>query len=138
MDNRLIDLSPEQIEEIEERLSAYDKEHITYELSGNVSIGICRDGKLIAGADGCMTTYRIFYLSTLFVDPQYRRQGIGRELMEAVEQRAVALGANLIRLDTFDWQGATFYQRLGYEQVGCYTNEVDHFSEYFFLKRIGQ
>ena len=42
----------------------------------------------------------------------------------------------MIRLDTFDWQGKEFYEALGYQQVGHYTNEEDGFSEYFFLKRI--
>ena len=56
--------------------------------------------------------------------------------MREMEKRAKALGANMIRLDTFDWQGKEFYEALGYQQVGHYTNEEDGFSEYFFLKRI--
>ena len=56
--------------------------------------------------------------------------------MTALEHRAKALGANMIRLDTFDWQGKSFYESLGYEIVGKYENAEDGFTEYFFLKRL--
>ena len=48
-----------------------------------------------------------------------------------MEHRAKKLGANRIRLDTFDWQGYEFYKSLGYEEVGQYYCEEDHFHEYF-------
>ena len=59
-----------------------------------------------------------------------------KALMAELEQRARAMGANMIRLDTFDWQGKAFYEALGYEIVGSYENRQDGFSEYFFLKRL--
>ena len=99
-------------------------------------MGIQKDGRLIAGVDAEMTSFRILYVSSLFVDEPYRRQGLGRTLMEALEKKARDLGANMIRLDTFDWQGPQFYESLGYEQVGGYSSEADGFSEHFFLKRL--
>ncbi len=56
--------------------------------------------------------------------------------MSEVEKRAKNIGANMIRLDTFNWQGRDFYLSLGYEEVGSYGNKTDGFSEHFFLKRI--
>ena len=53
-----------------------------------------------------------------------------------MEERAKLLGANTIRLDTFDWQGKDFYEAIGYEMVGHYDNRDDGYSEFFFLKRI--
>lgn len=132
----IVDLSDDQTEEIEQRLYEYDKKHIHYSISGNISIGVLSDGMLIAGADGCMTAFKIFYVSTVYVDERHRGKGIGKTLMQHIEERAKVLGANMIRLDTFDWQGAEFYVKLGYEQVGMYENTVDGFSEFFFLKRI--
>ena len=58
------------------------------------------------------------------------------EQIEEMEKRAKALGANTIRLDTFNWQGRDFYEALGYRIVGSYDNNDDGYSEYFFLKRI--
>ena len=105
-------------------------------MDGTISLGIMKDRQLIAGLDACMTAYKILYVSTVFVDANHRRHGYGKALMTALEQRARALGANMIRLDTFDWQGKAFYEALGYEIVGSYENAEDGFSEYFFLKRL--
>ena len=83
-----------------------------------------------------MTAFKILYVSAVYVDEKHRRKGLGKMLIEEMERRAKLLGANMIRLDTFNWQGKEFYLAMGYEIVGSYKNEIDHFEEYFFLKRI--
>ena len=132
----IIELTEEQVEDIEERLSTYDEQYITYKMDGCIRIGIEEDGKLIAGLDACITAFKILYVSTVFVDPEYRRKGIGTQLIREMEKRAAAMGVNTIRLDTFDWQGKDFYEALGYRCVGSYDNAEDGYSEYFFMKRI--
>ena len=48
-----------------------------------------------------------------------QRQGVGRELMRAVEVTAAALGITLLWLTTHDGTPAcAFYERLGYERLG--------------------
>lgn len=133
---KIITLDEKQVDEIEEKLNQFDEEHIKYRLEGNIQIGIKEDGKLIAGLDACMTAFKILYVSTVFVEEKYRRKGYGTKLMQEMEKRAKELGANLIRLDTFDWQGKEFYQALGYEMAGSYKNNLDGYAEYFFLKRL--
>ena len=133
----IIELTEEQVEDIEERLSTYDEQYITYKMDGCIRIGIEEDGKLIAGLDACITAFKILYVSTAFVDEEYRRKGIGARLIREMEKRAAALGVNTIRLDTFNWQGKEFYEAMGYECAGHYDNPEDGYSEYFFLKRIG-
>ncbi len=133
----IIELTEEQVEDIEERLSTYDEQYITYKMDGCIQIGIEEDGKLIAGLDACITAFKILYVSTVFVDEEYRRKGIGARLIREMEKRAAALGVNTIRLDTFNWQGKEFYEAMGYECAGHYDNPEDGYSEYFFLKRIG-
>ncbi|MEG2289394.1 MAG: GNAT family N-acetyltransferase [Clostridium sp.] len=136
MNYKIIELNDLQLEDIERCLYEYDKKHITYEMSGNIRIGVLDNNNLIAGADACMTAFKILYVSTVFVNENYRNNKIGTLLMNEVEKRAKELGANMIRLDTFDWQGKDFYHSLGYEEVGSYENKIDGFSEYFFLKRL--
>ena len=133
---QLVSLTEDQVKDVESRLELYDYERFPLPRRGKVQLGIQKDGRLIAGVDAEMTSFRILYVSSLFVDAAYRRQGLGRTLMGALEDKAKDLGANMIRLDTFDWQGPQFYRSLGYEQVGEYSSEVDGFSEYFFLKRL--
>lgn len=135
-DYKIVELTELQVEDIDNRLEEYDKEHIKYELLGNVRIGVIDNNNLIAGAEGCMTAFKILYVSTVFVDEEYRGKKVGTLLMNEVERRGRLLGANMIRLDTFDWQGRNFYRSIGYEEVGSYENKEDGFSEYFFLKRL--
>ena len=132
----IIELTEEQVEDIEERLSTYDEQYITYKMDGCIQIGIEEDGKLIAGLDACITAFKILYVSTVFVDEEYRRKGIGARLIREMEKRAAAMGVNTIRLDTFSWQGKEFYEAMGYEAVGHYENPTDGYAEYFFLKRL--
>lgn len=136
MDYKIEELNEIEIEDLEDMLSSYDRKYITYKMDGQISVGIKVDNKLVAGVDACMTAFKILYISTVYVDEEYRRHGLGTTLIKEVENRAVSLGANMIRLDTFDWQGKEFYEALGYEQVGHYKNEQDGFSEYFFLKKL--
>ena len=133
---KIVDLNEEQIEDIENRLSAFDEKHITYKLNGSIRIGIEVDGKIIAGLDACVTAFKILYVSTVFVDENYRRKGYGKILINEMEKRAKQMGINTVRLDTFSWQGKEFYQSLNYVIVGSYENPIDGYSEYFFLKRI--
>ncbi len=133
---KIIDLNEAQIRDVEDRLSAFDEKYISYKIDGSIQIGIEKDGKIIAGLDACITAFRILYVSTVFVDEDYRRKGYGRLLVEEMEKRAKAMGVNTIRLDTFSWQGKEFYEGLGYEVVGSYENRIDGYAEYFFIKRI--
>lgn len=136
MDMEIIDLSESQVEELENALDAYDKNYITCKVNGTISIGISHAGTVVAGLDACMTAFKILYVSTVYVDEKYRRKGYGKALIEEMEKRAKALGANTIRLDTFSWQGKEFYQAMHYEQVGYYKNNVDNYEEYFFRKML--
>ncbi len=133
---KIIDLNEMEIEQIENRLAAFDEKYITYKMDGSIQIGIQEDGKIVAGLDACITAFKILYVSTLFVDEEYRRKGYGRILMEEMEKRAKKMGVNTIRLDTFSWQGKEFYESLDYEIVGSYENIDDGYAEYFFLKKI--
>ena len=128
---KFVELTEEQVEEIEERLEEYDQMHMPPAIEGTVQLGI-----LIAGLDACITTFRILYGSTVFVEEEYRRKGYGRHLINAMEARARELGVNTIRLDTFDFQGKEFYEAMGYTLAGSYENAEDGYAEYFFVKRL--
>ncbi len=132
----VIDITDDQVSYIEEKLEEYDEKHITYKMEGRIRIGIREGDRIVAGLDACMTAFKILYVSTVYVEEACRRKGYGKALIEEMEKRAKALGANTIRLDTFDWQGKDFYEAMGYTIVGSYENREDGFAEYFFLKRI--
>jgi len=132
----IIELNEQQVEQIEEKLTAFDDRFIPQKLEGSIQIGIEENGQIVAGLDACITTFKILYVSTMFVEEAYRRRGLGKRLMEEMEKRAMAMGVNTIRLDTFSWQGKEFYEALGYQVAGSYENTLDGYAEYFFVKRL--
>jgi GNAT superfamily N-acetyltransferase len=136
MEFEVVTLNESQVEDIESLLEKYDLKNIGYKTSDKISIGIKINDKIIAGVDASVTAYKILYVSTIFVEEGYRRKGIGKKLMETLENRAKEIGVNLIRLDSFNWQGYEFYIKIGYELIGRYENKIDGFSEYFFIKRL--
>ena len=70
-------------------------------------------------APGCTTT-KIGYLEAWYVDPDWRRQGVGRLLVEAAEAWAIAQGCTEMASDTgADYPlSPTAHDRLGYQEVG--------------------
>ncbi len=61
------------------------------------------------------------HLDLLAVDPRYERLGIGRRLVEWLEETAVTAGTFVIALEvrTTNVGARWFYSRLGYREVRC-------------------
>jgi ribosomal protein S18 acetylase RimI-like enzyme len=58
-------------------------------------------------------------IAKLMTHPDYRRQGVGRALMEAAEAHAKQVGRSLLVLDTREGDPSNLlYQSLGYVQAG--------------------
>ena len=57
-------------------------------------------------------------VSKLLVHPGFRRRGLARELMIAIEEEAKARGRRLITLDTASNAAEALYLSLGYERAG--------------------
>jgi len=57
------------------------------------------------------------FIDELYIEPQYRRQGIGKRAMQFVEERARELGVNAIHLevDQGNDPAAELYRRSGYD-----------------------
>jgi ribosomal protein S18 acetylase RimI-like enzyme len=57
------------------------------------------------------------FIDELYIEPQYRRQGIGRCAMQFVEERTRELGVNAIHLevDQGNDAAAELYRRAGYD-----------------------
>jgi GNAT superfamily N-acetyltransferase len=66
---------------------------------------------------------RVAVVHRLMVDPRYQGNGVARELMGSVEERARELGYEAIRLDAFaaNPRALRLYHGLGYHDAGCVT-----------------
>ena len=56
-------------------------------------------------------------LVTFFVHPDYQHQGVGSELLKAIEEAALARGIGKLAVSA-NSAGAPFYERMGYRRIG--------------------
>jgi GNAT superfamily N-acetyltransferase len=68
----------------------------------------------------------------MWIDPSMRGQGIGRELLSALEQSAGQLGYNVVRLDTSQHlnEALGLYRSSGYKEIAAY-NENPYAAHWF-------
>lgn len=75
-----------------------------------------RDEKnqIIAGCNGSVI-FGSIYTDQLWVHPDYRKNGLGHQLMEAVHDYGRKAGCQFATVATMSFQGALgFYEKLGY------------------------
>jgi GNAT superfamily N-acetyltransferase len=77
------------------------------------------------------------FVRYLWVSQDLRRQGVGRQLIEEAERRALERGCHSVWLDTFSFQAPGFYQRLGYEAFGELDWSAEH-KRIFLRKRLSK
>lgn len=67
------------------------------------------NGNIVAGVLGKMYGWNCVAIDILWVDSEYRGNGIGSKLLSEVEELARGKGEELIQQDTFDFQAKDFY-----------------------------
>ena len=92
------------------------------------------NGKIIAGILSKMYCWNCLYIDTLWVQEEYRKDGLGSKLLKEVEKTAKEKGCYLIHLDTFDFQAKDFYIKYGYEIFGV-LDECPHEHARYFMKK---
>ena len=106
--------SPEDIDKITQNINEETPE---YGMAHPFGFFIRDDASnVIAGANG-FVIYGSVYTDQLWVDKQYRKKGLARELMDRVHAFGEAEGCSFASVQTMNFQGAqTFYEKLGYIQ----------------------
>lgn len=79
------------------------------------------NGAVLAGLSG-RTSYGWVHLNMLWVAPEHRRQGYGRQLVEAALERAQSLGCHSAWLDTSNPVAFKIWKRLGFSEFGRLEN----------------
>jgi ribosomal-protein-alanine N-acetyltransferase len=80
---------------------------------------VAREGARLAGYIGAFPRWRTGYIASIGVDIPYQRQGLGRQLMQGVQQIFFQLGLREVKLHVRvdNAPAVAFYQRLGYAVV---------------------
>lgn len=71
--------------------------------------------QIIAGCNGSVI-FGVIYTDQLWVHPDHRKAGLGRQLMEEVHDYGRQVGCTMATVATMTFQNACpFYERLGYQ-----------------------
>ena len=99
-----------------------------------ISFRDCNEG-IVAGVSG-VTFGNWLQLERLWVNDTLRGQGLGQQLLSAVEQEAKQRGCAFVFVDTLDFQAKPFYEKNGYE-VQC---TQEHYpitgARHYLIKRL--
>jgi GNAT superfamily N-acetyltransferase len=95
------------------------------------------DEHIIGGITGVVDEDRSeVLLWQVWVQESHRGQGMGRQLMEDLEEFALSKQCTRIQLDTFEFQALDFYKKLGYECFATVPEQVCGHDRYYFRKQI--
>jgi N-acetylglutamate synthase-like GNAT family acetyltransferase len=119
------DLSPDEIETIEERLYDHNRQAVGRDDGEGLSFVLHDDDGRLIGAIAGYTWAGISEIRQMWVDPAWRGRGHGRALLEAAIAEAKRRGVSRIWLASYDFQAPTFYERAGFERVA----ELDDWPE---------
>lgn len=93
------------------------------------------DDKFVGAVHGSITEDSM-YIGWLVVNEEYRGNGIGKNLMCKIEEKAKELNVYSINLGTVEFQAEKFYEKLGYKIVFVKENDPSGYKSYSMVKRI--
>lgn len=92
-------------------------------------------GTNVVGALTAYTAYSEVYVDDIWVDPNYRKNGLGRKLLEHLENIFKDKGYNNINLVTSQFQAPDFYKKCGFEIEFVRQNKFNpQLTKFFFIK----
>lgn len=98
-----------------------------------------REGGIAGGLVGRTHDLRAWLeIGAVWVEEEWRGQGIGRELMRRAEEEARRRGCLYARTATSQYQAPGFYEKLGYSLYGRLENCPPGETCYYYRKDLGQ
>lgn len=103
-------------------LHAFNLQHIPN--LNEISLGLFirnNNEEIVGGAIGTILP-AVMQIKYLWLAEYIRGQGIGKNIVQRLENEASARGLQSITLETYTFQAPAFYTKLGFHEVGSYIN----------------
>jgi GNAT superfamily N-acetyltransferase len=104
---------------------------------GNIFAKVVKDknGTIIAGISAWTWAFTC-EISLLWVSENLRKNGIGKKLLLAAEQEAIAKKCSIIRISSYSFQSPSFYEKNGYKIEHVLNNFPAGYKDYILTKRL--
>ena len=75
-------------------------------------------------------------IKRMWIDPEVRGRGVGRRLLESLEETALELGCQVVRLDTSAYlpEAIALYISSGFDEIAAYNDNA--YAAHWFEKRL--
>lgn len=131
----------EKVESNEEIEKFIEEEHQKYEAKNGVVCNytpfcfVAKDGDELVGAIAGATFFSEVYIDELVVKEAYRKNNIGTQLIEYVENYYKDKGFNNMNTCTNEFQAPKFYEKCGFELEFVRKNKDNSkLNKYFYVK----
>lgn len=129
-------LTNEEANEIGDKLDAYNAEQCGFDDEKGLRLAARdEDGKFIGALTG-VTGLQWLYIHILWIEPEFRKQGVGSQLVERAEELAKEAGCRAACLMTFSFQAKEFYEGFGYKEYGVLPDYPEGHSLHFMKKQL--
>ncbi len=122
MKYKIVSMDEDDIELFSEKLNEFTDAIISFEDAAEDELVVFKaedgQGKIIAGCNLDIYRRKAADLDILWVDEQYRKQGLGSALIRKAERAAKERGCPFMTLGTFDFQARPFYEKHGFTVCG--------------------
>ncbi len=139
--NQEYKIAPIQDEEknyVLEQLNEYNLFHapaiVEKENRGFLNYSIKDNGKVIGGLFSRLGYWGYLEIKILWIHKDYRKKGVGSQLLKYIEVLGRKKGATVSMLDTFSFQAKGFYEKNGYEIFGEIKDAPKGADRFFFKK----
>ena len=120
IDYKVVDGSEEDVDYICEELDGFNKKHLDVKhdyIKINRKL-VNKDGKVVAAIMAGVTEVDVGWIWKIYVDEEYRNQGLGTFLVKHFEKKAKEVGATkIVSEEIFDWN-IGFFEKNGYSVAG--------------------
>lgn len=114
--------SETDVARIYEGLHAFNLQHIPNLNEISLGLFIRNNNEEIVGGAVAVILPSVMQIKYLWLAEDIRGQGIGKDLMQRLENEARIRGLQSIALETYTFQASEFYTKLGFNEVGRYIN----------------
>lgn len=122
------------IKKIDDGIFAYAKQQKNHKPIEEFVFFVRDNNNQVVGGCSGAVFYGCLYVDGLWMQESLRGQGYGTQLMSAAEELGKERGCTFATVNTMDWEGLGFYQKLGYE-IEFERHGFDKDSIFYFLRK---